>query len=86
MRRESVQGVGLFMNGNIESKLRIIYRSVEQRKEYIHELKDGIKSRSYGRKIMLTPLVFYPARVTKAVPVLRRLLEVVNGLEYLFIN
>ena len=35
----SVQDVGLFMNGNIESKLWIMYRHVEQRKEYIHELK-----------------------------------------------
>ena len=74
------------MNGNIDSKLRIIYRRVEQRKEYIHELKDSIEFRSYGRKIKLTPLISYPARVTKAVPVLRRPLEVVNGLEYLFID
>ena len=74
------------MNGNIDSKLWIIYKRVEQRKEYIHELKDSIKFRSYGRKIRLTPLIFYPARVTKAVPVLRRSLEVVNGLEYLLID
>ena len=84
--KRSVQDVGLFMDSSTDSKLRIIYRRVEQRKEYIHELKDSIKFRSYGRKIKLTPVIFCPARVNKAVPVLRRPLEVVNGLEYLFID
>lgn len=35
----SVQDVGLFMNSNTERKLRIMYRHVEQRKEYKHEPK-----------------------------------------------